>query len=123
VDIAQLELNTLKMAFNLTFKDLREEVIPAILKHAESRISGERPEVISKWFLVVKKFVHSNDDERDVIDIMVQHLLQNRSMLPEISIFLKSLFDIEVLEEDCILDWYDSLGNATGELKRVKEAV
>jgi Fe2+ transport system protein B len=40
-DIATLELNTLKMAMNITFKDLREVVIPAILSLLTGSSSAE----------------------------------------------------------------------------------
>jgi hypothetical protein len=40
-DIATLELNTLKMAMNITFKDLRQVVIPAILTLISSNASAD----------------------------------------------------------------------------------
>jgi hypothetical protein len=40
-DIATLELNTLKMAMNITFKDLRQVVIPAILSLISSNASAD----------------------------------------------------------------------------------
>jgi hypothetical protein len=46
VDIAALELNTLKMAMNITFADLRQVVVPSMM----ARIDPTKPQGIKPVF-------------------------------------------------------------------------
>jgi translation initiation factor eIF-2B subunit epsilon len=39
IDIAALELNTLKMAYNVSFSDMRKVVVPVILKQVDLKKS------------------------------------------------------------------------------------
>jgi translation initiation factor eIF-2B subunit epsilon len=91
VDIAALELNTLKMAFNITFHDLRALSIPFFVQHLDM---GKLPvsmkevswftmlkgfigilicgtlQVFGKWVHMLKRFTHSTEDQKDILQIL-----------------------------------------------------
>ena len=123
-DIAVLELNTLKMALNITFKDLRQVVLPAILSQIPQHHTVDQfNKIILKWCPILVKFTHSEEDQIDCLNIIVQHLLKASYLVPRTSILLKHLYEIDLLEEDPILEWFESFEDAAGPLKKIKESV
>jgi translation initiation factor eIF-2B subunit epsilon len=112
------------MAMNITFKDLRQVVIPNIL----SRIPQPNTtlvfnEIINKWCPILLKFTHSEDDQIDVIETIVDHLLKASYLVPRFPLILKLLYDMDLLEENSILEWFKEVTDAAGPLKKIKEAV
>lgn len=122
-DIASLELNTLKMAMNITFKDLRQVVLPAIFTRIpQSHTVDEFNTIISKWCPVLLKFTHSEEDQLDCLNVITQHLLKASYLLPRTPLILKHLYEMDLLEEDPIIEWYAELNDALGPTKKVREA-
>lgn len=68
VETAALELNTLKMALNITFRDLREVVIPKILALCIVQDPGT---VFGKWSGLIQRFVADEDDQANVLEILL----------------------------------------------------
>ena len=122
-DIATLELNTLKMAYNLSFRDLREIVVPGILELCIGKDSDQITQIIERWFPIVKKFVHTADDETDLLNVIVKYLLKCNDLVDQFPVILKNLFDIDLLEEEITLKWHDSLDDAVGQLLEIRQAV
>jgi translation initiation factor eIF-2B subunit epsilon len=122
-DIATLELNTLKMAYNLSFRDLREIVVPGILELCIGKQNAQITKLIERWFPIVKKFVHTAEDEIDLLNVVVQFLLRNPMMNDQFPIILNDLFQNELLEEESTLKWYDNLRDAVGPLSKIRSAV
>ena len=71
VDIAALELNTLKMALNITFGHLRQIVLPCLLENINvtSGLTAIK-QLITKWGPLLVKFVHSDEDQYDMMEIL-----------------------------------------------------
>ena len=123
-DISVLELNTLKMAMNITFKDLRHVVIPNILSRIpQPNTTPVFNQIINKWCPILLKFTHSEDDQIDVLEIIVEHLLKASYLVPRFPLILKLLYDMDLLEEAAIDEWFKELLDASGPLKKIKEAV
>jgi translation initiation factor eIF-2B subunit epsilon len=79
-------------------------------------------QIISKWFPIVKKFTHSEIDQVDCLNVIVDHLLKHPGMISKTPYIIKQLYEIDLLEEDGILDWFDSLEDASGPLKKIKDS-
>lgn len=122
-DIAVLELNTLKMAMNITFKDLRQVVLPCILSQIPLASTVDIcSKIVRKWCPILLKFTHSDEDQIDCLDIITQHLVNSAAhLIPRMPIIIKILYDIDLVEEDPILEWFATV-NPVGPLKKVKES-
>ncbi len=123
-DIAVLELNTLKMAMNITFKDLRHVALPAILSripqpHTIDVFNG----IIKKWCPILNKFTHSEEDQLDVLDIITHHLVKAAYLVPRMPLILKNFYELDILGEDSILDWHEATSESVGPMKKIREAV
>jgi translation initiation factor eIF-2B subunit epsilon len=73
VDNCALELNALKLACNITFRDLRLSSIPAIIKHVESVEHVKK--VFTKWGMLIARFVHGEMDQIDALWILLVRLM------------------------------------------------
>ncbi|KAJ3274956.1 hypothetical protein HDV01_001820 [Terramyces sp. JEL0728] len=118
-EIAILELNTLKMAMNITFHDLRQIVFPAILKLMlkETNVK-ERLKVVNKWFPVLLKFTHSDDDQHHLMNLLQQFLVETPSTISFAPQLIMAGYNIDLLKEDVILKWYEN-----GPPNKIKDAV
>ncbi|KAJ8325720.1 translation initiation factor eIF-2B epsilon subunit, GEF [Batrachochytrium dendrobatidis] len=121
VDIAALELNTLKMAMDITFQNLRETVIPAIL----ARIDLTRPvpsskETISRWGPLVGKFTHSNADQLNVLHIISVYAKDTLPFQKAFVFVLRFFYDMDVLSEDMILKWHKGLSMGLDGMTNIK---
>jgi translation initiation factor eIF-2B subunit epsilon len=70
---ASLELNTLKMALNIRFHDIRQVIFPVLFEKvmaADGNIPANAKIVFTKWTGLIAKFVHNAEDQRDCLDIM-----------------------------------------------------
>ncbi|KAJ1336706.1 hypothetical protein BSLG_007025 [Batrachochytrium salamandrivorans] len=122
VDIAALELNTLKMAMDITFQNLRETVIPAIL----SRVDLDRPvpsskEVVSRWGPLVGKFTHSNEDQLNVLNIISLYARDTPTFQKAFVFVLRFFYDADVLSEEMVLKWHKGLSKGGDALGKVND--
>jgi translation initiation factor eIF-2B subunit epsilon len=123
VDIATLELNTLKMAMNITFKDLRQVVIPSILLLIPVNATRQNVyDIVSRWFPIVKRFTHSESDQVDCLHVIVQFLLRTPPLVDKTPFVIQKLYEIDLIEEDAILEWVETVKDAAGQLKKIKDA-
>ncbi|KAL7748509.1 translation initiation factor eIF-2B epsilon subunit, GEF [Sorochytrium milnesiophthora] len=91
VENTAIELNTLKMACNLTFHDLRAEVVPALMRHAFSATPLSAAAVtgrLRKWTglleaLTMKK--HRSSDELDILRLLSRWLAGRRPSMASAS--------------------------------------
>ena len=111
------------MAYNLSFRDLREIVVPGILELCIGRQSSQITKIIERWFPIVKKFVHTAEDEIDLLNVVVKFLLRNLHMIDQFPIILKDLFHNDLLEEDSTLKWYENMRDAVGPLSQIRNSV
>ncbi|KAG9326576.1 hypothetical protein KVV02_001503 [Mortierella alpina] len=109
VDIAALELNTLRMASNSNFHEMRKRIIPGVLKNIEA---GAKPgsgktvkEILVRWGPLIGRMIHDDADQVDGLFI----LQRSCAALQAEKIFgpaLRYFYDEDILEEDAILSWY-----------------
>ncbi|KAJ3000838.1 hypothetical protein HDV02_002301 [Globomyces sp. JEL0801] len=123
VDIAVLELNTLKMAMNITFENLRHVVFPKIFGILPPNCSYKDLEkVLIRWCPILVRLTHSDADQIDCLNTMVQYLLNETSLINLTPMIIKNLYSIDLLEEGPILTWHESLDDAVGTLKKIRDA-
>ena len=108
IDIAALELNTLKMAMNISFGNLREIAIPAILDRIDLGHVASAKQVIFRWGPLIDKFTHSEEDQIDALHILATHLSQDAVRSKAFLFALRSFYEIDVIEEEAIIKWYNS---------------
>ncbi|KAI8927304.1 nucleotide-diphospho-sugar transferase [Entophlyctis helioformis] len=115
VDIAALELNTLKMAMNITFADLRDTVLPAILARIDTaKPAASTSAIIARWGPLMAKFTHSSADQLHLIGVVSKFCMSAPATRGKAFVFIvRFLYDIEVLEEDVVLRWYAGLPAAS----------
>lgn len=116
VENAALELNTLKMALNVRFHDIRQVLFPVLLARLDpDRMHATARAVFTEWAGLVKKFVHNLDDQMDSLEILEEHCTGNEALETVFMTVIKVLFDFDVLEEEVILDWHHGTrGSAIG---------
>lgn len=131
IDTALLELNTLRMSYNVTYHEVRLATVQALLTRVVHFISTDTLEVkeatekiFRTWGPLFRRQVFDEEEQVDLIQI-----LQNKSVILDNTYNQKILFfainilyDEEIIEEDAIYLWWDgAASNATKELTTVKE--
>ncbi|KAF9929030.1 hypothetical protein FBU30_001939 [Linnemannia zychae] len=116
VDIAVLELNTLRMATFSNFMEMRKRVIPGVLKHIDPTAkpgSGKTAkEILNRWGSLVGKMIHDAEDQIDGAHILHRAcaaLFKDLALAQKVfAPALRYFYDEDILEEDAILEWYHS---------------
>ncbi|CAG8673123.1 7222_t:CDS:2, partial [Cetraspora pellucida] len=109
VEIALLELNTLRMASNTTFHDLRVSVIPTILGQINiDNFLTSTEEILDKWGPLIGKLIHSKQDQIDTLYILQGHCAKTQHHSKLFAPTIKKLYFLDVLDEDAILEWNSS---------------
>ncbi|KAI8825610.1 nucleotide-diphospho-sugar transferase [Fimicolochytrium jonesii] len=123
IDIAALELNTLKMAMNISFADLRSVVVPAILSQVDSKqMPGSAKKVLGRWGRLVNKFSFSGEDQAECLEIIEDFVAENPAYIPHTSNLLHIFYELEVLSEDAVLAWWGTLAKKDGLRGRVRDS-
>lgn len=111
------------MAMNITFPDLRQVVIPQILALLKPhQTQKEAQKVYLRWFPILAKFTHSDEDQIDCLNLVVQFLIKHPVSIPRTPFIIKCLYDVDVVEEDMIIKWYEGLEDAAGPLMTIRDA-
>ncbi|CAN3375730.1 hypothetical protein DIURU_003839 [Diutina rugosa] len=115
IDTAALELNTLRMSMNVSYHDVRLATVTAFLKKILEYIKTDTlsaaeatTKIFKQWSPLFKKQVFDADEQRDLLDILQNQLSVLDSAYNYI-IFLhatKWLYELDVLEEESILEWW-----------------
>ncbi|KAL1924486.1 uncharacterized protein VTP21DRAFT_4140 [Calcarisporiella thermophila] len=116
VDNTALEINTLRMAFNTTFHDLREIVIPWVSKRVDFGADLDRSvrAVLKRWGSLIGKVAQDEEDQVDALLILQHHCAENSLPVKFFLLAMKNLYELEVLDEDSILAWYYSETSKSG---------
>jgi translation initiation factor eIF-2B subunit epsilon len=106
---AALELNTLKMALNIRFHDIRQVIFPVLFRkifEADGNIPVNAKAVFTRWTGLIAKFVHNTEDQRDCLDIMEEYCTGNEALEGCFMGVLKIMYEEDMLEEDTIFEWH-----------------
>ncbi|ORZ38414.1 nucleotide-diphospho-sugar transferase [Catenaria anguillulae PL171] len=112
IDNALLELNTLKFAYNLTFKDLRDGVVPCILQHVFITNTKNFKATLERWVAVWAGLVHGKEDEVDLLRAMTTWFdEQPERIVKYISTVAMVLYESDIVEDTSFLVWFRHPGS------------
>lgn len=117
VEIAALELNTLRLAYDAEHNDLREAVVAAVIDQIGTQSVKA---VMQQWAALIARTIHSTQDQLATI-FHVQNLCvaSKRKFFTQI---LHQMYENDVLEEDIIMQWWNSPKSAEIDAK-LRESV
>ncbi|ORX87729.1 nucleotide-diphospho-sugar transferase [Basidiobolus meristosporus CBS 931.73] len=108
VDIASLELNTLRMAYDASFHDVRSVLIPAVLKQVDlNKFQESLKQLLARWSPLIKKSIHSEDDQIDAL-VTLQEFCADSEPHSKLFLFaLRFFYQFDLVEEDSVIEWYN----------------
>ncbi len=107
IDNTSLELNALKFACNASFSDCRRAVFSALASLIDiNRTSASVTELLEAWSPLLVKFIHSPDDQVELIDHLHDWLIKNPDFSLAFHVILPQLYKLDVLEDSSIIEWY-----------------
>ncbi|KAH0538524.1 hypothetical protein FGG08_004911 [Glutinoglossum americanum] len=134
-DVVQLELMGLRMSSNANYHQVRRAVVAAFMKRIQQLVDTQSKgtseavsEVLKKYQELVKRMIfdyekEAKDDQVDLL-LLVQRDAVNREKGGSILLFTaKELYELDVVEEEGILQWWGDERAGEGELERVKGQV
>lgn len=114
---ALLELNALKMACNITFHDLRNGCIQALLSFVNDEMEPKDAKdtllkVVNNWSQCLARLSLNFKDQEDIFWLTLKYCTQHDEVLKPLFIHvIMSYYQNEVIEEDTILNVYSLKSN------------
>lgn len=133
LDIAALELNTLRMTMNTSYHEVREATMAAFVKYVYKLISTgtlnaqqAAEKIFGGWSGLLKRQVFDSEDEVDLLFLIQKefaaHEKENGGITMTFAV--RNLYFQDILQEENIYAWFDSpKSQATSELKAVRNVV
>lgn len=130
-----LELNARRMGVNASQHEVRHVVVAAFMRMISNLINDENPQklsareavtkVFSRYQELVRRTIFDQDQDQkpDQVDflLLVQKEAIGRTkgdtLLPFVA---KELYDLELIEEDGVLQWWEDRRSTEGELARIR---
>ncbi|KNE70795.1 hypothetical protein AMAG_14913 [Allomyces macrogynus ATCC 38327] len=106
LDNAMLELNTLKFACNLTFKDVRDEVVPCILAHVFIANDGSFKALLTRWMPVLATMLHGAKDQVDVLETVAAWFAAHLDKAKYLGTVAMVMYDLDLVEEEQFVAWF-----------------
>ncbi|MCP8716044.1 MAG: sugar phosphate nucleotidyltransferase [Asgard group archaeon] len=116
IDTALLELNTLRMSMNVTYHEVRSVTTEALINKIVDFIATDtlKPQeaatkIFNRWGSMFKRQVFSPEEEIDLLNILESKISVLDKSYNQVILFLavKTLYDLDVVEEDNILAWWN----------------
>ncbi|XP_038990853.1 translation initiation factor eIF-2B subunit epsilon isoform X2 [Hibiscus syriacus] len=115
VDHAVLEVNALRLSYNMASVDCAGAIFYSMMKlavesphNSASELHKNAADIITKWQKLLKSFLHDIDEEIEVVlkfeEMCLESAREFAALFPQI---LHLLYDKEILQEDAILKWAD----------------
>lgn len=108
VENAAIELKTLRMATNVTFREIREAIVAALMRVVVSAPATVRKE-FEKWGELLDKFTEDDEARLDIV-FLVQRYFARAGLVGKEKAFvrgLQELYQVDVLDEDVIFTWFE----------------
>ena len=107
IDIMQVEVNSFKFAHNKTFEDCIAAAIRALVETAPEKIETH----FNKWGGVLQRYVNKENEALAVLDELEKTLVGG-PFENKYHILVKVLYELEVVEDDVIIEWFSSCENS-----------
>ncbi|KAJ4715515.1 translation initiation factor eIF-2B subunit epsilon-like [Melia azedarach] len=120
VDLVILEVNSLRLSYNMTSADCAGAIFYSMMKLAlktphssASELQRNVANVITTWQKLLKSYLPDIDEEIEVILKFEEMCLESaKDFSPLFARILHVLYDKEILQEDAILRWADEKEDA-----------
>lgn len=129
-----LEMNALKFAYDRTFSDCINALIPAIvglvsLTDSKTIVASARA-VVARWSPLLEKYTHSSDDRLEMLLTLQQFCIDNEPFRKIFHVVMQLLYEHNLVLKETALSWErhvieeaDSPADVRAvELKLVKQA-
>jgi len=107
VENAMIELKTLRMATNVTFHEVREAIVSALMGiviATPNRVGG----MFGKWGELLEKFIEDDEAKLDIVFICQRFFVKRQGAERKGFVMgLQALYQADILEEDVILKWFE----------------
>lgn len=117
LDTAMLELNTLRMSMNVTYHEVREASCLAMIKRVNHFVSTgtlavkeAAEKIFRKWGKMFERQVFDDEDQVDLL-LILQKICSKLDADYRATLFgcvAVILYDIDIVDEDNVLTWWDS---------------
>lgn len=131
MDTALLELNTLRMSMNVTYHEVRKATVVAMVRRVTHFVSTDTlnvkdatAKVFGDWGHLFQRQVFTSDEQVDLAQILQEVCATVDAQHGQIVLFvaLRQLYEMDIVEEDSILRWWDSEASTRSEgLEKVRE--
>lgn len=124
MDTALLELNTLRMSMNVTYHEVRRATVAALVRRVVHFVSTDTlnakeaaAKVFSEWGALFKRQVFNESEQVDLAQILQEECSGLDAEYCQIILFvaLRQLYEKDIVEEDSILEWWDSEASSQSE--------
>ena len=116
VENATIELKTLRMATNVTFHEVREAIVSAlmgIVLTTPAKIGS----MFAKWGELLENFSEDDDAKLEIVFLCQKFFVKRQGVERKGFVMgLQGLYQADILEEDAILKWFeDERSKGSGE--------
>ena len=109
IENATIELKTLRMAINVTFHEVREAIVSAlmgIVLTTPAKVGA----MFGKWGELLEKFTEDDEAKLDVVFICQKFFAKRQGVERKGFVMgLQGLYQADVLEEGIILKWFEDV--------------
>ena len=130
-DTIFLELNSYRLSVDASQHEVRQAVVTAIMRRiaALGETGGSPRESVKKVFTTYRSLVEriildkAADEKKDQVDflMLVQKDAVGRTNGDQLLLFIaKEIYDLEIVEEDGVLQWWEDTRSAVGEMGRIR---
>lgn len=129
MDTALLELNTLRMSMNVTYHDVRQATVQAMVRRVVHFVSTDTlnaqaaaVKVFGDWGDLFKRQVFGGSEQVDLCQALQDTCATLEPEHAQIVLFvaLRQLYEKEVVEEEYILAWWDTEASQASEVVGVR---
>ncbi|KAK9467784.1 nucleotide-diphospho-sugar transferase [Lipomyces arxii] len=127
IDIAALELSTLRMAKNAPFHELRAATITALMERISHLINSNtfktKPaveSVLNRWGRLFRRQVFEPADQVDLLLLIQRDCCRRMQGANILMHAVNNLYEQDILEEDSILQWWNKEPQRTENAEMVK---
>ncbi len=115
IDVAVLEINTLRMAMNVDYDEVREATVRALLirishfiETGTLEIKEASQKVLRHWSILFKRQIFKETDEVHLLNLFEQYCREINHGKGILFFVIDILYDLEIVQEQNIYKWFET---------------